>query len=520
MVHASARHPTPSYRRVEEMERNKATIDPRRIRTGALAALVALLVLSGSASAQPLSALRLVNYFPSQDGWGSMWWSWNPAQMAIDFKRIGALHANAVRIIVSAPAFGFPHPSQTMESRLQRTLALAASAGLRVQLTLFNEWRDYADVAGSRTWASEVLAPLRASPQVAYIDLHNELPSSGPALAWARAMVPFVQSIDGGIPVTVSTSVSSGVAPLRALSIALAGDPPDLYDVHYYGKAADAYAVLSQARALAGPLPLVVGETGFATDPSYGWARGLEPATSSLDSYQAYYFRTVELATRVLGLPPAAPWILYDMPGQGGTRWGFHMGILHANGAPKPAATAIAGAFAGTPLSSSFNNGFEQSAGRPALPALWRRWLPRDARFAIDRTVAHSGRASARISGARGDHETGCPAFYAAPIAVIQAGVTYTASVWARGRATRGESRIVLAWTDAAGRYIASSNSQSLPPGDSGWKRLSVSAQPPPGASAVEIDLQVCESPGTTWFDDVGFSPSAGTIAARRARRG
>ncbi|HEY1833046.1 MAG TPA: hypothetical protein VGG08_01310 [Solirubrobacteraceae bacterium] len=499
---------------------SKATFHPRRIRTGALTALVALLVLCGAASAQPLSSLRMVNYFPSQDGWGSMWWNWNPAQMALDFKRIGALHANAVRIIVSASAFGFPHPSQTMESRLERTLTLAAAAHLRVQLTLFNEWREYEDVADSRTWAAEVLAPLRGSPRIAYVDLHNELPSSAPALAWARAMVPFVQSIDGGIPVTVSTSVSSGVAPLRALSTALAGDPPNLYDVHYYGKAADAYAVLAQARALAGGLPLVVGETGFATDPSYGWAGGLEPATSSLDSYQDYYFRTVELATRVLGLPPAAPWILYDMPGQGGTRWGFHMGILHTDGAPKPAATAIADAFAGTPLSSSFNNGFEQSAGHPALPALWRRWLGRDARFAVDRTVAHSGRASARISDARGNHLTGCPAFYAAPIATIQTGATYTASVWARGRSTLGESRVVLAWTDAGGHYISSSNSRSLPHGDSPWTRLSVSAQPPPGASAVEIDLQVCESPGTTWFDDVGFSPTAGTIAARRTRRG
>ena len=31
----------------------------------------------------------------------------------------------------------------------------------------------------------------------------------------------------------------------------------------------------------------------------------------------------------------------------------------------------------------------------------------------------------------------------------------------------------------------------------------------PAGAAAVEINLQVCENPGTTWFDDVSFSPAA-----------
>jgi hypothetical protein len=149
-------------------------IEMRRIRALAVAALLAATLLCASApgatAAQPLSNLRLVNYVPSADGWGSMWWSWNPAQMAVDFKRIAALHANAVRIILSAPAFGFPHPSQTMASRLSRTLSLAAAAGLRVQLTLFNEWRDYEDTADSRTWAAEVLAPLRGRARLGALD--------------------------------------------------------------------------------------------------------------------------------------------------------------------------------------------------------------------------------------------------------------------------------------------------------------------------------------------------------------
>jgi hypothetical protein len=62
---------------------------------------------------------------------------------------------------------------------------------------------------------------------------------------------------------------------------------------------------------------------------------------------------------------------------------------------------------------------------------------------------------------------------------------------------------VVLVWTDAEGHFIALSNSAPLPPGMSGWRELQVSAKPPSGAAAVEIDLQVCEDPGTTWLDDV-----------------
>ena len=461
------------------------------------------------AAAETLAGLKLIDYFPAAHGWGSMWWSFEATQMETDFARIAALHANGVRIIISAPAFGFPRVNPTMAARLAQTLSLAAAHGLRVELTLFNEWQDFAAVAESEAWAAELLAPLRGDPRIAYIDLHNELPADTDpdALQWAEAMVPYVQSIDGGIPVTVSTSISSGTAPLEALARGLAATPPDLYDVHYYGAAAEAYPVLARAQRIAGSVPLFIGETGFATDRSYGWASGLAPDGGSLAAYQDYYIRMVEDAARALSLPDAAPWILYDMPGQGGTVWGSHMGILHANGSPKPAALSLASLFGEGSLSLAFNNGFEQSSGKTGLPWLWRRWLASEASFAVDRTVAHSGGASARIAHAGGNHLTGCPAFYIAPIAAVVPGVTYTASVWARGASAAGSSRLVLAWSNAEGRFVASDASRSLPAGNSGWTQLTVSAAPPEDAAAVEINLQVCENPGTTWFDDVSFSP-------------
>lgn len=463
---------------------------------------------SHSATAAALANLRLIDYFPASDGWGNMWWRWDPAQMEVDFARIAALHANGVRIIVSAPAFGFPKVNATMAARLAQTLAMAAADGLRVELTLFNEWQQYGEVTQSEEWARELIAPFRGDQEIAYIDLHNELPANddAAALSWAQALVPFVKGIDGGIPVTVSSSISSGLAPLEALVKGLGADQPDLYDVHYYGDPADAYAVLAAAKQLVGQVPLYVGETGFATSPAYGWADGLVPSAGSLESYQDYYFRMVDLAAQALGLALPAPWILYDMPGQGTTQWGHHMGILHSDGAPKPAATTLATIFAGGAVPLSFNNGFEQ--GSDGLPWLWRRWLPDEARFALDTTVAHSGTASARIEDSTGNHTVGCPAFYIAPVAVVTPGVTYSAGAWLRSRRAAGISRVVLVWSEADGHYLSSSESPSLPPGNNEWTHLTVSASPPAGAAAVEIDLQVCENPGATWFDDVSFTPA------------
>ena len=466
---------------------------------------------STAALGSAFSNLRLIDYFPADAGWEQMWTDWNPTQMERDFRRIAALHANAVRITVNVPAFGFPQPRATMVSRLAATVRLAGAAGLASELTLFDGWSNYAAIEASRTWVREVLAPLHGSAQVAYVDLHNELPAdtNPAALAWARSLVPYVQSIDGGIPVTVSTSISSGLAPLEALVRGLGATAPDLYDVHYYGNPADAYPILSQAKALAGAVPLFVGETGFATDPTYGGAQGLEPNEASLETFQDYYYRDIENATRALALPPAAPWILYDMPGQGNTTWGHHIGILHASGTPKMAASSLSEIFAGGPVATSFNNGFEQSTGSPAMPSIWRRWLPQYASFAIDHAVVHSGASAMRIEHAGGNHTSGCPALAVAPIAAIRPGVKYTATAWARGASTGGKSRVVLVWTDATGHYVASSASPSLPPGTTPWPPLGISTTPPAHARAVEINLQVCENPGTTWFDDVGFSASS-----------
>lgn len=462
-----------------------------------------------------LQSLRLVDYFPAANGWSNQWTRWDAAQTDADFSRIAGLGGNAVRIIVRPDTFGYPTPSSVMTDRLARTIAMATQRGLRTELTLFDGWYDWGDVARSEQWAQALLAPYVGDDRLAYIDVHNELPAdkSRSALAWAAEMIPFVQRV-ARVPTTASISISSGTQPLEALIDGLGSASPDLYDVHYYGNASLAYPVLASAKQLAAASPMVVGETGFSTQRSYGWAGGLDPSDASLEEYQDYYLRTVDHAARLLGLPRVGLWMLYDlkpgamMAGAIAPAWGYAFGLVRTDGSEKPAASSVSMIFGDRDVPLGFNGDFEDASGTPGQPPhLWRAWLPNMATFALDRSTAHSGNSSMRIVGAQGD-STGCPALYAAPLTGVQTGVRYRASAWVRGRDAQGTSKVVLVWSDGQGRFVGQNESSSVPAGSSSWTLLSVSATPPEGAAAVEINLKVCSNSGATWYDDVAFSPT------------
>lgn len=451
-----------------------------------------------------------------------MWTKWDPRQLSRDFAVIASLHANAVRIIVPPAAFGYPTPSSTMLARLSQAIQLAAAHGLKSELTLFDGWNGFSDIAGSKTWASSIVAPYRDDQRIAYIDLHNEIAADTNAAAadWAAVMVPYAKSAAGDVPVTVSTSVSSNVSPLTALVAKFAKAPPDLYDVHFYGKVDHAYDTLAQAKRLAGATPLFVGETGFATDPSYRWAPAGQSDATSLEAYQRFYLQMVEAATSALSLPPAAPWILYDFkpgamnPGSTMPPYEYHFGLVRTDGTLKPAGRFIRQYFATLHVDASINNGFELLNSSMTHPVDWKLWLPTLASFGVDRAGAHSGGVSARITGARGD-SLGCPAYYIYPIVSVVPGATYSASAWARGTNATGSSSVVLAWFDARDRFLGVDQSVNLPPGTTSWKQLTVSAKAPTQAAAVELHLQVCNNAGTTWWDDVNVQGSAPAFSAQ-----
>jgi hypothetical protein len=452
-----------------------------------------------------LSQARLVSYFPANAAWSNMWLRWDAARIDADFAHIAALGANAVRLVVPTDAFGYPTPSPAALDELSRTVDLAAAHRLAVHLTLFDGWSSYCDLAGSQEWASALLGPYRGDTRVAAVELQNEMdPADQEAVAWAQRMVPWGQELLRGTPITISVSGSVGVPGLVLL--AADGIPLDYYDLHYYGPAPHAYAVLRRARDLVGPAPLFIGETGRSSYPSD------EPGatTDGEEALQDQYLRTVERAAQSLEIPLAAPWIFSDLapgaipPGEWASKLSqYRYGLLRIDGTPKPAALSIARLFTQGTVDLSFNNGFED-VGAASLPANWGVWRPADGRFARDTAVAHGGVASARIDRSGGDADS-VPAFYLSPITLIVPGEAYTANAWAKAAGATGSNRLALAWFDASGAYLSTSHSPSLPPGETGWTRLSVTARAPSDAAFVEIHLQSAANQGTVWFDDVAF---------------
>jgi endo-1,4-beta-mannosidase len=171
---------------------------------------------------------------PANAPWAAMWTNWDPAQMQTDFLRAESLGVNTVRLILQVPAFGFPTPSATMLSELHQAVDMASTDQLHVQLTLFDAFGVYDQLANSAQWAEAVLAGYKNDPEIAFVELQNEIDPTNPAaMAWAQYMIPQVSSMLGTVPLTISTSGAGGIESLTLLKQALAGTPISFYDYHY-----------------------------------------------------------------------------------------------------------------------------------------------------------------------------------------------------------------------------------------------------------------------------------------------
>jgi hypothetical protein len=290
--------------------------------------------------------LKEVNYFPAAGAWTYMWFRFGPTAIDRDFARIRALGANTVRIFIQPSAFGFPTVRPVMADRLSEVIRLAARHSLRVHLTLFGQWSRYADIGGSKEWASSLLSQYRDDPRIAVVELQNEVDPQDPeAVAWVRTMLPYLSTVMPGTLRTVSTA---SVPPEDfALFIReLKNSPPSFWDYHYYRPPGDAYPLLSSIKALAAPRPLFIGETGYSTDGTLGDQAAQEQA-------QAAYYRAVITAAAALGLPTPAPWTLNDFfpgaipPPAAGRQAQYGYGLFQLNGTPKPAAAVVRRAFSG-----------------------------------------------------------------------------------------------------------------------------------------------------------------------------
>ncbi|HET7567152.1 MAG TPA: carbohydrate binding domain-containing protein [Gaiellaceae bacterium] len=441
--------------------------------------------------------LRVVAYYPAHDGWTYMWRRWKPDQIDRDFALIAGLHANTVRVFLQPPAFGYPRPRADALAKLDTLFTLAQRHGLSLELTLFDWWWSYADVQGSQTWAKAVLSRYAGDPRLACVELRNELDPYDPkAVAWARQLLPYVRSIAGGTPVTLSVSGNDPLGRLKALSAELAPVAPDFWSFHYYDKAEYAYWTLASARAAVAPVPLVLAETGYQSGASVPQPRTREER----DEEQVRYLRTIMNATALLGMPPAGVWVLLDFTrGASPLRMPadeYSFGLFRADGTPKPAAEAARAAFAAPGVvDRDFDGGFED----PGL-STWRAHGA--GAFARDGTTAHGGSASAAVGGTG----KGIASLTTIPTDPwVVPGQTVTLSAWARGVAATGRTVVQLQWLAGDRTRLGSADSEPLPDGTTGWTQLQVTASAPAGVAFVRIALVTSGDSGSVRFDDVAL---------------
>ena len=267
---------------------------PQRLATGASQYTVYTL----------LTTIKEINYYPENDAWTNMWTRFHPTEIDHDFAKIQGLGFNTVRIILQAQTgvFDYPAPTSAEQDELSQVVTLAAQHHLKVHLTLFDGWDQYRDIAGSKQWADAIVKPYAANPRISIIELQNELAFNATgSLPWAQTMIPYLQHIDGGIPVTIS---ASGLANMRRLVEALRSAPPDFYDFHLYEYDGQMYNTLKQVKAMLYGALFLIGEIGYATYPQS--PEGFSDTahnTLAQEAQQEYYYRMVFYATEGLGLP-------------------------------------------------------------------------------------------------------------------------------------------------------------------------------------------------------------------------
>ena len=148
------------------------------------------------------------------------------------------------------------------------------------------------------------------------------------------------------------------------------------------------------------------------------------------------------------------------------------------------------------------NGSFERSSS--PLPAEWSTYLPDQVQVAVDRTSAHTGLASVRLSASKGG-PSGWPSLRTPVVQALVPGNPYTVTAWARGAASTGTNRVSITWYDARGAYLGATSSTNVPAGTTGWQPLTAAGVAPPNTAAAFVQLQTTRNAGAVWFDDVTF---------------
>ncbi len=175
------------------------------------------------------------------------------------------------------------------------------------------------------------------------------------------------------------------------------------------------------------------------------------------------------------------------------------------------------GPVASDPPNMAANPGFEQGISAKGLPADWGWWVGKggEAQCVVDESVAHTGKASARVT-AKSDVQAVLLS-KAIPVAL---GEKFDVSAWFRGEgfATNtdgGRVAFTVSFLDASG-FFARLERFGKPLAGTEWQQLSGTVEVPEDITDMLLEVGLGMAHGTVWADDATIIPRS-VLAVRPA---
>jgi hypothetical protein len=290
-----------------------------------------------------------MNYYPQATPWDAFWRDYDPQIIERDFALLRSLELNTVRVFVPFEQFGGPDVDPQMLDRLADLLDRADAHDLKVIVTLFDFRTNYDPLLWPQSdrHLEALLTRFADNSTVLAWDIKNE-PDRDYAAA-GRA------TVDAWLAHTLRIARQS--APHHLLTIGWSepqaaptlAETVDIVSFHYYAPAADLPTHYAALRRAAPERPLLLGEFGLPT-----WNSPLFPHGHTEREQAAYYADTLAVL-RMSDSAGFLAWTLYDfdaVPPQVAGRFPWqtgpqrYLGVLRADGTPKPAAALLAPAAA------------------------------------------------------------------------------------------------------------------------------------------------------------------------------
>ncbi len=251
----------------------------------------------------PKGAIEGINYYTQDAPWDTFGESYTTQRTQTDFAYIKELNLNTIRIFIGYEDFGKGAVKPEKLNRLLDLLNVAAASDLKVIVTLFDFYGNYAltDWAQTQQHLTTLVKAIQEHPALIAWDLKNEpdldFDSRGELLvhAWLSQMIKVIKRIDTTHPITIGWSSAAAALQLE--------DQVDYISFHHY-TALDELPEIMTMLSSQTEKPIVLEE--FGRSANQGLWNPLGYSRKSQAAYYQEFFTTQGRPVHFLS------WTLYD----------------------------------------------------------------------------------------------------------------------------------------------------------------------------------------------------------------